>query len=58
MSSPEVWTTERVAVALGCNVQQVTKLIRQGRLPAKMFGKTYRVKPQDVANFIDTLEAA
>lgn len=56
--NPELWTTDMVADALKCNPQEVRKLIRQGRLRARRWGKTYRVEPVAVAEFIDQMEAA
>lgn len=56
--SPELWSTSRVAGALDCNIKEVQKLIRQKRLRAKRFGRTYRVGPAAVADFIDQMETA
>lgn len=56
--SPELWSTSRVAEALDCNIKEVQKLIRQKRLRAKRFGRTYRVEPAAVSDFIDQMETA
>ena len=39
---PPILTTHDVADMLSMNVQEVRRLVREGRLPARRIGKAYR----------------
>lgn len=56
--SPELWTTEQVADALKYEIQYVRYLIRAGKLRALKAGRTYRVRPEWVDEYIESMEAA
>ena len=49
----ELLTVDQVAEKLCVTNQTVWKYIKSGRLPAKFFGKFYRIKQTDLDAFIE-----
>ncbi len=39
---PPIMTTQDVAGLLSMNIQEVRRLVREGRIPARRIGKAYR----------------
>lgn len=39
---PPIMTTQDVAALLSMNIQEVRRLVREGRIPARRIGKAYR----------------
>jgi excisionase family DNA binding protein len=51
-------TREEAAELLGMSVSWVKAQIRSGKLRAKKLGKLVRIEPQDLRDFIQTLDGA
>jgi excisionase family DNA binding protein len=53
---PPLLTAEQVAAFLGCSVELVYKLRRQGKLKAVKLGALYRWRPEVVRTFVGAAE--
>src|SRR5262249_49316407 len=51
MRAETFYTIEEAAHMLKLHPQTVRRWIRQGKLPARQFGKQFRLRPEDVERF-------
>ena len=47
------YTVQEVADLLGFHFQTVLKMVRSGELPAKKYGKSWRIRVEDLQRFTD-----
>lgn len=52
------WTPEQAAAALGCSVDHVRDLLRQGKLTGKRDRRRWWVWPPSVAHYLGRKEVA
>ena len=50
---PPIMTTEDVGELLSMGVQEVRRLTRDGRLPGRRIGKSYRYFRDDIVRWLD-----
>jgi len=53
MNNKGYYTTEEIAKMLSIHVATVRRWIREGKLPAILLGKSYRVTKQDLRQFLE-----
>jgi excisionase family DNA binding protein len=51
MTTETFYTLEEAARMLKLHPQTVRRWIRQGKLPARRFGKQFRLRPEDIERF-------
>ena len=53
VSYPPILTTSEVAELLNMGIQEVRRLTREGRLPARRIGKSYRYFRDEIVAWLD-----
>jgi len=53
MDNKEYYTSEEIARILSIHVATVRRWIREGKLPAILLGKSYRVTKEDLRRFLE-----
>jgi excisionase family DNA binding protein len=53
MQNKAYYTTEEIAKMLTIHVVTVRRWIREGKLPAILLGKSYRVTKEDLRRFLE-----
>jgi len=53
MDNKAYYTTEEIAKMLSIHVATVRRWIREGKLPAILLGKSYRVAKEDLRRFLE-----
>jgi len=53
MENKAYYTTEEIANMLSIHVATVRRWIRDGKLPAILLGKSYRVTREDLVQFLE-----